>query len=221
MEIREEKLKKAGKFILIETISIIGLTIVLSFVFKQIAGLFSSIIAIVYILIERRKRGRTWSDIGFKFKSIMTDVKNNLHWIIAVGVIAQFIVITIAKYFVPGFFEHVKARIPLMNISQIVPLLIMILIGTLAEEIVYRGFFQERISWFIKPSYAIVLLSIVFGMMHYSSGYIPIVVYDIGTVFIDSIIYGIIFNRTKNIFASWIGHLLADLVGVVLLLFYI
>jgi hypothetical protein len=87
MEIREEKLKKAGKFILIETISIIGLTIVLSFVFKQIAGLFS-IIAIVYILIERRKRGRTWSDIGFKFKSIMTDVKNNLHWIIAVGVIA-------------------------------------------------------------------------------------------------------------------------------------
>jgi membrane protease YdiL (CAAX protease family) len=144
-----------------------------------------------------------------------------LHWIIAVGVIAQFIVITIAKYFVPGFFEHVKARIPLMNISKIIPLLIMILILTFAEEIVYRGFFQERISWFIKPSYAIVLLSIVFGMMHYSSGYIPIVIYDIGTVFIDSIIYGIIFNRTKNIFASWIGHLLADLVGVVLLLFYI
>jgi len=49
----------------------------------------------------------------------------------------------------------------------------------------------------------------------------PIVVYDIETIFIDSIIFGIIFNRTKNIFASWIGHILADLVGIVLLLFYI
>src|SRR5665648_385009 len=104
-----------------------------------------------------------------------------------------------------------------MNISQIIPLLTMILFGTFAEEIVYRGFFQERISWFIKPSYAIVLVSIVFGMMHYSSGYIPIVVYDIGTIFIVRII----FNRTKNIFASWIGHILVDLVGIVLLLFYI
>jgi len=220
MGTRDEMLKKTGKFILIETITIIGLITILSFLFKQIAGLFN-IIAIVYILIERRKTGRTWSDIGFKFKSIMTDVKNNLLWIITVGVIAQFVTITIAKYFVPGFIEHVQARVPFMNISQIVPLLIMILFGTFAEEIVYRGFFQERISWFIKPSYAIVLVSIVFGMMHYSSGYMPIVVYDIGTIFIDSIIFGIIFNRTKNIFASWIGHILADLVGIVLLLFYI
>jgi uncharacterized protein len=211
---------KADKFILIETLFIIGLIIILSFVFKQIAGLFS-IIAIAYFLIEKRKRRRTWSEIGFKFRVIRTDIKNNLHWIIAVGVITQFIVVTIAKYFIPGFFEHIKSRIPLLNISQIAPLLIMILIGTFMEEIVYRGFFQERMSWFIKPQYAIVLLSLVFGMMHYSNGYFPIVAYDIGTIFVDSIIYGIIFNRTKNIFASWTGHLLADLVGLVLILFYV
>ena len=150
----------------------------------------------------------------------MADVKNNWYWIIAVGVVAQFIVITIAKCCVPDYFEHVKSRIPLMNISQIVPLLLMILVVTFAEEIVYRGFFQERISWFIKPSYAIILFSIVFSMMHYSSGSFSIVTYDVGTIFIDSLIYGIIFNRTKNIFASWIGHLLADLVGVALFMFY-
>jgi membrane protease YdiL (CAAX protease family) len=220
IEIKEEKLKKTGKSIFTETISIIGLIIILSFVFKQIAGLFN-IIAIVYLFIERRKRGRTWEDIGFKSKSIMTDIKNNWHWIITVGVIIQFSVITIAKYFIPGYFEHVQARIPLMNLSQMVPLLTMIFIGTFAEEIVYRGFFQERISWFIKPAYAIVFVSIVFGIVHYSSDTIPIVVYDIGTIFIDSIIYGIIYNRTKNIYVSWIAHLLADLVGIVLLLFYI
>jgi len=97
----------------------------------------------------------------------------------------------------------------------------MIFIGTFAEEIVYRGFFQERISWFIKPAYAIVFVSIVFGMVHYSSDTISIVVYDTGTIFIDSIIYGIIYNRNKNIYVSWIAHLLADLIGIVLLLFYI
>jgi membrane protease YdiL (CAAX protease family) len=136
--------------LMIETISVVGILIILSFVFKQAAPLIS-VVSIAYLFIERRKRGRTWGEIGFKINSVIGDVKNNWIWIITVGVVVQFLVVFIAKHYIPGFFEHVKSRIPVINISQLLPMLILIIISTFLEEVVYRGFFQERVSWYIRP----------------------------------------------------------------------
>jgi type IV secretory pathway VirB6-like protein len=55
--------------------------------------------------------------------------------------------------------------------------------------------------------------------MHYSYGSIAIVTLDMFGIFIDGMLLGIIFTRTKNIFASWIGHYLSDLIGIACLLF--
>lgn len=57
--------------------------------------------------------------------------------------------------------------------------------------------------------------------MHYSQGSISIIALDMSGIFVDGILFGIIFTRTKNIFASWIGHYLSDLIGIVCLLFLI
>ena len=62
---------------------------------------------------------------------------------------------------------------------------------------------------------ATIISSIVFSFMHYSQGSFTVVAYDIFTIFIDSLIYSVIYHRTKNIFASWIAHYLADIFGVV------
>jgi hypothetical protein len=37
-------------------------------------------------------------------------------------------------------------------------------------------------------------------------------------VLVDSIIYGVIFARSNNVFVSWAAHFLADIAGVVFLL---
>jgi uncharacterized protein len=58
----------------------------------------------------------------------------------------------------------------------------------------------------------------MFGFMHFSKGLQLIVSFDILGIIIDSIIYGIIYNKTKNIFASWVTHYLADIMGVILIL---
>jgi len=76
-----------------------------------------------------------------------------------------------------------------------------------------------RLNWFIKTPLAIIITSLVFGLFHYSSGNTIIVIFDILSVTLDSLFYGIIFARTKNIYVSWFAHFIADFVGLALITF--
>jgi membrane protease YdiL (CAAX protease family) len=214
MELIPEKQKKPDERMFIETLIILGLVVILSFLLPQIKGNFE-MIPIAYILVERHLRKRSFEEIGFKLKSTLKDVKDNWHLTLLVAVVTQLLTLLIAKILLPDFTSHVQSRIPMLNLSQLIPLLIMITIGTFAEEIVYRGFFQERLGWFLGTTLSIIISSAIFSFMHYSSGSFIVVAYDIFTIFIDSLIYSAIYHRTKNIFASWIPHYLADIFGVI------
>ena len=54
--------------------------------------------------------------------------------------------------------------------------------------------------------------------MHYAPGPALIVFVDLALIVVDSIIYGIIFARSNNVFVAWVAHFLADLVGMAFLL---
>jgi membrane protease YdiL (CAAX protease family) len=47
---------------------------------------------------------------------------------------------------------------------------------------VYRSLFQERLSWFIKTPVAIVVVSLIFGLMHWSQGNPVVVIADVAGV---------------------------------------
>lgn len=217
MKLMVEKQNKPNLRMLIETLVILAIVVILSFILPQIKGLFE-LIPIAYLLIERRLQKRSFEEIGFKFGCALKDVKDNWYLVLLVAIVLQFVTLLVAKGLIPDFVDHVQSRIPLFNSNQLIPLFIMITIGTFAEEIVYRGFFQERLGWFFGIVIAIIIPSIIFSFMHYSAGSFTVVAYDIFTIFIDSIIYGVIYHRTKNIVASWISHYLADIFGVVAML---
>jgi membrane protease YdiL (CAAX protease family) len=90
----------------------------------------------------------------------------------------------------------------------------VLLVGTLWEEIIFRALYQERLSWFIPAPAAIGIVSVVFGIGHWAKGDPVIVMVDVLLVIVDSILYGIIFARSKNIYVAWIAHFLADLFGL-------
>lgn len=217
MKTKHEVDSKEGSRLLFETLIVMGLTFLLSFWFLQLKGIITLLPAI-YFFIERRKRGRTWSDIGFKLKNTLTDLKNNWYLVILVAVVTQVLTLIIGKYFLTGFIQHVQSRIPLVDPSHLVPLFLMVMVATFGEELIFRAFFQERLSWYISAPLAILISTIVFALMHYAEGPVSIVAYDIVTISIDSVIYGIVYHRTKNIFASWISHCLADIFGFTLML---
>jgi len=205
--------------ILIETIIIIGITIILSTIFKNYRSVIS-IIPAVFFLIESRIRHRSWVGIGFNVKDILINIRENWYMVIFVGIILPLLIFFIGKQFVPEFITHVKSRLPL-NVNSIIAALIAIAIGTFLEEIIFRGFIQERLSWFIGTPIAIIIASILFAFIHISKGSFKIVAFDLIGIFIDSIFFGIVFSKTNNIFASWIVHYMSDITALLCLLFLV
>ena len=176
------------------------------------------LIPVLYMIIEGRFRRRSWAENGFNLKAFPRDLVRSLGWVLLVGGVTQALSVFGAYYLLPEYSAHVIARLPLDVHALSVALVISLLIGTLGEEIIYRTFFQNRISAFLSSAAAIGLSSLVFALMHYTQGPFLIVFVDLALIFVDSLIYGIIFARTKNIFVSWTAHFLADVVGLVLLM---
>lgn len=190
--------------------------LVSAFFIPQIKGLVS-ILPIVYFLIERMARKRTRESIGFNRKNILSDLKQSWPLVILVGVILQVIYFLLYKNIFPEVLDHVLERTDFIEVIN-GKLMFILLILALGEEITFRGLVQGRLNWLIKPVYSILLSSIIFTLMHISNGNFIVVLIDLITVFIDSMIFGIIFYKTKNIYISWIAHAAANIVAVLLMM---
>lgn len=204
--------------ILIETIGVI----VVTFALWCLLGRYRSallFLPVVYLILDKKFRYRTSEELGFKWKMLLSDVKKSWVWVLVVVLGTPIATLVIAGVFFPDFVNHVVSRVPLdLNILPIA--ILMIIIGTFFEEVIFRGFIQERLSWFVGTVPAILIASLFFAGSHISEGSLSIVIYDLVWIFIDSIIYGVIFAKTKNLYASWWAHCISDLVGLVLILVF-
>jgi len=163
-------------------------------------------------------RKRRWGELGFEVKGIPAALKANWWLILLVAIGVQALSVFATRAFLPEFITHLVDRLPPGIQNSWFTLVPVLLLSTLGEEIIYRGFFQERLSWFIGAPLAVVFVSIIFALMHFSPGPFSVVVVDLGLVFIDSLFYGAIYARSKNVFVAWFAHALADIFAIVLLL---
>lgn len=208
--------------ILIETIILISVTIILAKIFNKYESIIIVAIPMVYFLTERIIRHRSWVEVGFNVKNTLSNLSENWHWCFLVGIVIPLLTLLFSKYFCPEFINHVKSRLPIdVNTNMLTSTIISIAIGTFLEEVIFRGFIQARLSWFMSMPMAVIFTSILFAFMHISKGSFSIVAIDLSGIFIDSIIYGIIFLKTNNIFTTWISHFISDLVALLCVLFFI
>jgi len=98
----------------------------------------------------------------------------------------------------------------------------------LVEEFFFRAFIQTRLSaWFRSEITGVILMSLIFGLAH-APGFIfrhagaveglganpsalDAVAYSITTLAISGVFFGVIWARTKNLFALMLIHAAADL----------
>jgi membrane protease YdiL (CAAX protease family) len=203
--------------ILFETILVALITIGGMLFVPQAKTLFALIPA-VYLLIERSLRKHSWAELGFKFSTFWQDLRVNWVLFVLAGIIIQPLTALLAKAFAPAYLEHVLSRLPFpqdINWFTLIPLLAVSLI---VEEMAFRSLIQGRLTLFIGNAGAIVLASLLFGIAHFSPGAFAIVAIDLITVFIDSILYGIIYARGNNLIVVWAAHLLGDVLGMIFLL---
>jgi len=201
------------------TIMVIGITILLFFLIPAARSITLALPAVV-LLIDRRRTDKSWAEIGLKSQGIWGDIREAKNWIFLVAFVSPILTIILAQYLVPDFVSHLVGRLP-VDIQQLVPTFFVLLIGTFLEELIFRGYIQTRLSAFGSRRFALLLTSILFAGMHVSQGAASVVTYDLFWIFVDSLIYGLIFLKTRNLFVSWIAHFVSDVVGIAAILIWL
>jgi membrane protease YdiL (CAAX protease family) len=201
----------------LEALIVFALTVVPSLLWPGLKTV-SVFLPIAYLLIERRLRNRPWAELGFDVRGIRAALAANWFLVVLVALVSPVTTVLLAKVFWPAFLTHIESRIPLFDTTQPAALFGMLLFATLGEEMTYRSLFQGRLGWFVKTPIAIVAVSVIFGLMHWSAGDLVVTIVDVVLVTLDSIIFGLIFSRGRNLYVAWLTHLLADVVGVALLI---
>jgi len=102
----------------------------------------------------------------------------------------------------------------LLQIFPLPGLLVLITVQPIAEEIFFRGFLLEKISWFAGPAVAVVSSAILFGVAHLSYGVLYTAVMAAGL----GLVFGIVVVRTKSLYSSIFAHILVNVTSMVLYL---
>ncbi len=186
----------------------------------NIAGM-SVLIGVVFFFINKALEKQTFRDSGLDRKAIGTNMWDGKIWIwVALPLIMDAVSITIAKLFLPEFIEHVLTRTEIfLSFDKVVLLVFQLAVLALGEEIAWRAFFQKQLSKALPFVPVLLVSSVLFAFGHLAEGNIIIVIYDIFFVFINSILYGIIFHKSKNAWISAISHFSANLFSVIVLVF--
>jgi len=211
-------MNKKNSIVLIEYLIVATVLIATSFTPYKLVGM---LVTIAYLIIERFLRRRQKEEIGFNIKGIPLALRENWLFILLVVFVTPLITVVIGKLFVPEYFTHVLNRVaPYVKMDSMDKLFGQLLLLAFGEEIVFRAFLQGRLSLFINPRWAIILSSIVFAAVHFTAGVMVVVLMDLLSVFVDSLLFGIIFKRSNNVFASTIAHFLGNSFGMFVLIFF-
>lgn len=176
---------------------------------------FLGIIFYIVINIKNKKDGFKELDPQVGYNHLMK--KEIKRWVFAPAVI-NILVFWVFSSFLPDFFTHIADRTLSALSGGGLLLVIQLPIAALGEEIAWRGFFQQKVSQLIGVSKGIVITSLAFALAHFTPGEdLGLTLLDIFLVFLNSIIYGIVYSKTKNVVLSSLSHLVANFVAIVLL----
>ena len=155
------------------------------------------------------------SESGLSFKRFFPDLKKP--WVIPL--ILFMLLLSPAEMFLSkavfgsAYIDHVLGRVNVPGLDQLPLLLFNQIVSVLGEEIEFRAFFvgkgMKRFSFWPAAIAGAVLLAAA----HYAAGAAGIVAWDLGGIFIDAILFAILFRRTGNCLISFIPHFLNNMIG--------
>lgn len=210
------KTDKSTIFTVIGLTAMILLTITKVIPSSQIAG-YAIFIGIAFFFIVEAAAKTRGADSGLRFNTILTDIKKPgvLFWMLLPIVSAIATLMIGNQIFSGDFVSHVMGRTDSILSFHKIPLLIaQIIIAALGEEIAFRGFFVGK-SMKIFPFWlCAVVSSIVFAAGHIAPGNVGLVIYDVASIFIDSIIYAIVYRKSGNCLISTISHILCNGIAI-------
>lgn len=197
-------------------LAMIGLTLTKVVPSSQIAGYSVWVGIACFFLVEAAAKTPD-AESGLRFTTILEDIKKPgvLLWMLLPVVSAIATLVVGDLIFSGAFSSHVVGRTSSMLSFDKIPLLIgQVVLAALGEEIAFRGFFVGK-AMKIAPFWpCAVVSSVVFAAGHIAVGAVALVVYDVAAIFIDSILYAVIYRKSGNCLVSTISHILCNGAGI-------
>lgn len=167
--------------------------------------LISAIVTLcIYFLVLKKKDNNLFVRSGFKsiHKSNIIMV---LFMFIGLAAIISGFVYYVEKYFTS--YEKVEKVIGVTANTSIIAALAITILLPLFEEILFRGLIFYELKTTVNIVLAIIIQGAIFGILHMN------ILQGIYT-FILGVALAIVYNFTKSIWASIIGHILNNILGV-------
>lgn len=184
---------------------------------SKVAG-YSVLIGIVLFFITEAVSKTKGVQSGLRFNTILSDIKKTgvILWMF-LPIVSGILTLILGNLIFGGeYVDHVVGRVDsIVSFDKITLLMAQFIILPFGEEIAYRGFFLGKGSKIFPVWICAAVSSIVFAAGHFAIGNIGIVTYDIFSVFIDSLIFSVIYQKSGNCVISTISHILGNLIFIV------
>ena len=184
---------------------------------SKIAG-YSVFVGIAFFFISEAVAKTPRSESGLRLHTIVKDLKKPgvIVWVLLPGVSAIVTSVVGNLIFSGEFVDHVMGRAgSVLSFDKTALLIGQVIIAAFGEEIAYRGFFLGKGMKRFPFWPCAVVSSVVFAAGHIATGNIGLVAYDVACVFIDSLIFSVIYHKSGNCVISTLSHILGNAISIV------
>ena len=155
------------------------------------------------------------AESGLSFKRFFSDIKKP--WVIPLIlfmlVLSPAEILLSKAVFGSAYIDHVLGRVNVPGLDQLPLLLFNQIVSVLGEEIEFRAFFvgkgMKRFSFWPVA----IAGAVLFAAAHYAAGPAGIVARDLAGIFIDAILFAILYRKTGNCLISFIPHFVSNMLG--------
>ena len=155
------------------------------------------------------------SESGLSFKRFFSDLKKTgvIPLILLMLILTPAEMLMSKAVFGSAYIDHVLGRVDVPGLDQLPLLLFSQTVTVLGEEIEFRAFFVGKGMKHFSFWPIAIVGAVLFAGAHYTAGAAGIVAWDLGAIFIDAILFAILYRKTGNCLISFIPHFLNNMIG--------
>lgn len=184
---------------------------------------YSVFIGIAFFFITEAVSKTKRADSGLRFQGLLSEITKPgvLLWML-LPVISGILTLAAGSIlFGDAFVGHLLSRTgSIISFNQSALLVLQLVLGAFGEEIAYRGFFFGKGKQLMPVWLCAVFSSVCFAMGHLTTGAPGLVFFDVATVFIDSMLFWVVYQKTGNCVVSTLSHFLANFVSILLVILF-
>lgn len=212
-----ENNKKSVVLTIIGVTIMILLTVTKAVPSSNIAS-YSVFVGIAIFFITEAVSKTPNAESSLRFNTIVKDIKKPsvIAWALLPSVSGILTLVVGNLIFCGEFVAHVMGRTSsILSFDKTVLLIGQVIIAAFGEEIAYRGFFLGKGMKIFPFWFCAVVSSLTFAAGHIATGNIGVVLYDVAAVFIDGLVFSVIYHKSGNCVISTFSHILGNVISLV------